>query len=61
MSYPHSRNQIHELVQPPKFVRENSLLEVESFGERFDLHFASLDGKDRLGYITSDCIMPVTS
>lgn len=47
MSYPHTRHQIHELVQAPKVVRENSRLEVESFGEhsgRFDVNLDLVDG-----------------
>jgi hypothetical protein len=47
MSYPHSRTQIHELVQAPKAVRENSLLAVTAFGEhggRFDVNLDLVDG-----------------
>ena len=47
MSYPHTRHQIHELVQAPKVVRENSRLEVASFGEhggRFDVNLDLMDG-----------------
>ena len=47
MSYPHSRHQIHELVQASKVVRENSRLEVESFGEhggRFDVNLDLTEG-----------------
>lgn len=47
MSYPHSRNQIHELVQAAKVVRENSNLEVNVFGEhggRFDVNLDVVGG-----------------
>jgi hypothetical protein len=47
MTYPHSRHQIHELVQAPKVVRENSLLAVAAFGEhggRFDVNLDLLEG-----------------
>jgi hypothetical protein len=47
MSYPHARHQIHELVQAPKVVRENSRLEVEASGEhggRFDVDLDLVDG-----------------
>ena len=47
MSYPHSRHQIHELVQAPKVVRENARLVVEKHGEhggKFDVNLDLMDG-----------------
>jgi len=47
MSYPYACHQIHELVQAPKVVRENSRLEVEAFGEhggRFDVNLDLVGG-----------------
>jgi hypothetical protein len=47
MPYPHSRHQIHELVQAPKVVRENARLVVEKHGEhggKFDVNLDLMDG-----------------
>ncbi|MFA6960092.1 MAG: hypothetical protein WC205_04985 [Opitutaceae bacterium] len=47
MSYPFTPTHIHELVQAPKVVRENSQLELVKNGEhgaRFDVNLDLLDG-----------------
>jgi hypothetical protein len=47
MSYSYTRQQIHDFVQAPKVVRENTLLEVSKRGEKgagFDVNLDLVDG-----------------
>ena len=47
MSYPYTRQQIHDFVQAHKAVRENTRLEVEKRGEQgagFDVYLDLVDG-----------------